>query len=208
MGVDKSYCMSSYLMFRYIFDKEKTFSDKYKCNIADISFPRVSVENAHDLESNLKNIVERECSDGKAALALSGGIDSAILAKFMPKGSKAYTFRCIVPGIKVTDETEQAAFWAAKCGLRHEVIDIKWEDIEKVTPILMKHKGAPIHSIEAQIYIAALKAKSDGYTKLIFGENADIIYGGMNGLLFCMFVCRKCPRSADAFHKGDLVAAA
>ena len=47
----------------------------------------------------------------------------------------------------------------------------------------MKHKGAPIHSIETQIYLAAQKAKKDGIKKFVFGENADIIYGGMNGLL-------------------------
>jgi hypothetical protein len=33
------------------------------------------------------------------------------------------------------------------------------------------------------IYKAAMQAKSDGCTKLIFGENADIKFGGMDGLL-------------------------
>ncbi len=47
----------------------------------------------------------------------------------------------------------------------------------------MIHKGAPIHSIETQIYIAAKKVLADGFTKFIFGENADIIFGGMDGLL-------------------------
>ncbi len=47
----------------------------------------------------------------------------------------------------------------------------------------MKHKGAPIHSIEVQIYKAALQAKADGYERLIFGETADTNYGGMSGLL-------------------------
>ena len=63
------------------------------------------------------------------ALALSGGIDSAILARFMPKGSKAYTFRCLVPDKKVVDESEQAAVWAQMNNLDHEIIDITWEDI-------------------------------------------------------------------------------
>ncbi len=51
------------------------------------------------------------------------------------------------------------------------------------TPLLMRHKGAPIHSIEVQIYKAAFMARQKGFTKMIFGENADIIYGGMDGLL-------------------------
>ncbi len=47
----------------------------------------------------------------------------------------------------------------------------------------MEHKGTPVHSMETQIYIAALRAKAFGAEKFILGENADIIYGGMNGIL-------------------------
>lgn len=175
--------MSSYLMFRYVFDREKCFDPQFPCNIIDLQFERYKVETADELILVLERIVKEDTTDGKAALALSGGIDSAILARFMPKGSKTYTFRCIVPGIKVIDESERAAYWAEENGLDHEVIDIGWQDIERVVDTLMQHKGAPVHSIETQIYIAAMRAKEAGYKKLIFGENADIIYGGMDGLL-------------------------
>lgn len=121
--------------------------------------------------------------DGKAALALSGGMDSAILARLVPKGTKAYTFRCKVDGKKVIDESETAGKWAEMNQLNHEIIDIYWEDIVPAADACMKEKGAPIHSIEAQIYLAAKRALKDGYTKFLFGENADIIYGGMDGLL-------------------------
>ena len=52
----------------------------------------------------------------------------------MPKGSTAYTFRCVVPGMQVTDESPAAARFAAECGLKHEIIDIYWEDFEALTP--------------------------------------------------------------------------
>lgn len=123
-------------------------------------------------------------ADGKAALALSGGIDSAVLAKYMPKGSKVYTFQCIVPGKEVTNEVPQAKKYVDECGLKQEVIEIHWSDMEKYAPVLMKSKGAPIHSIEVQIYKAALKAKQDGYEKLIFGETCDINYGGLDLFFF------------------------
>lgn len=183
MIVDKKYCMSSYLMFRYVFDSERRFFPGQPCALVDLSFPRTPVRTAEELLATLAASVENTCRDGKAALALSGGIDSAILARLCPKGTKAYTFRCVVPGIEVTDESVQARHWAETCGLDHEVIDITWQDIEAVSGILMAHKGAPIHSIEAQIYLASKKALADGVEKFIFGENADIIYGGMNGLL-------------------------
>ncbi len=181
--VNRKYCMSSYLMYRYIFDSEKTFQDGLKCCIADLSFLRKPVKTAIDLIDTIEEIMQTICAEDKAALALSGGIDSAILAKFMPKGAKTYTFRCAVPGKQVTDETEQAKKWADINQLDHKVIDIYWEDIEAVADKLMLHKGAPIHSIETQIYLAAIEAKKDGAKKFIFGENADIIYGGMDKLL-------------------------
>lgn len=144
---------------------------------------RIPVKTSDELIGALEGFTRKACYSGDAALALSGGIDSAILAKFMPKGAKAYTFRCIVPGIKVTDESERARLIADINGLEHEVINIHWEDVIAVVDELMRHKKSPVHSIETQIYIAALRAKTDGYTRFIFGENADIIFGGMNGLL-------------------------
>ena len=143
--VDKAFCMSSYLMYRYVFNPDKSFLEGKPCSIVDISFPRKPVKTAEDLLAVLEQCVRENCRDGRAALALSGGIDSAILAKFCPTGTKAYTFRCIVPGTKVTDETEQATRWAEVCGLDHEIIDIHWEDVEAVCDDLMRHKGAPVH---------------------------------------------------------------
>ncbi|MBR6013391.1 MAG: asparagine synthase [Selenomonadaceae bacterium] len=178
---DKNFCMSSYLMYRYLYDESKDFGLPHK-NI-DINFERTPIADGEELINFLKKKIESVTADGKAALALSGGIDSAILAKFMPEGSTAYTFRCLVPGKKVEDESERAAHYAEICKLNHKIIDIYWEDVESVVDKLMQRKGAPIHSIETQIYIAAKKVLADGFTKFIFGENADIIYGGMDGLL-------------------------
>ena len=183
LKVDKNLGLSSYFLYRYGFNEDISISDKYPNHIEDITKERTKVKNSNDLESALKNKMDEATADGKAALALSGGIDSAILAKFMPEGSIAYTFRCIVPGVKVTDESPRAAHHAKYCNLEHRIIDITWEDIEETLVPLMKHKGGPIHSIESQIYMGALKAKEDGFDKLIFGETADIIYGGLDGLL-------------------------
>lgn len=179
--VDKNFCMSSYLMYRYIYDENFDFGLPRK-NI-DINFERTPISDGEELINFLKKTVETATADGKAALALSGGIDSAILAKFMPEGSTAYTFRCLVPGKKVIDESERAAHYAEICKLNHKIIDIYWEDVESVVNKLMLRKGAPIHSIETQIYIAAKKVLSEGFTKFIFGEIADTVYGGLDGLL-------------------------
>ncbi len=180
---DKIFCMSSYLMYRYVYDKEKSFSESFPCHQISLDFDRMPVKDSKDLFRVLKSTVDQACEEGDVALALSGGIDSAILAKLVPNGTKAYTFRCIVPGVSVVDESERASRWAEINHLDHEIVDIEWNDIVNATDECMKHKHAPIHSIEAQIYIAAKKAVDEGKSKFILGENADIIYGGMDGLL-------------------------
>lgn len=181
--VDRKYCSSAYLMYRSLLTDTKSFSKDNKPLIANGNFQRRQIHNSKELYKHLEWEVQRFSEGGKAALMLSGGIDSAILASFMPKGSTVYTLKCIVPGKTVIDETKMAEKFAKKFGLVQKIIPIYWEDFLEYAPRLMIHKGAPIHSIEVQIYKAALQAKKDGFEKLIFGENADIIYGGMNGLL-------------------------
>ncbi len=167
--------MSSFLMYRMVNPLDThTISDE---------FPnRIPITNSHELEEHLRASVTR-LPEKNVALALSGGIDSAILAKFMPEGSIAYTFKCVVPGLQVTDESSVAARYAEECGLQHKVIEVYWEDFERFSSALMIQKGAPIHSIEVQIYKAALQAKKDGMDAFVFGEAADAVYGGLSGLL-------------------------
>lgn len=183
MKEDKNFCMSSYLMFRYVYDIQYCFTKELPCKQISLDFLREPVKDSASLYVVLKRVIDKECKDGQAALALSGGIDSAILARLVPQGTKVYTFRCIVHGKKVIDESKAAKRWAEINHLEHEIVDIYWSDIITAADICMRHKGAPIHSIEAQIFLAAKRAVKDGKTKLIFGENADIIYGGMDGLI-------------------------
>ncbi len=181
---DKTYCSSAFLMYRTIPDHSKQFQEGVSPKFfVPFSEPPTQVHDSFDLEDSLKKSVERACKKGKTAIALSGGIDSAILAKFMPKGSVAYTFKCVVPGIEVTDETIQAAKYAKECGLEHRIVEIYWEDFERYIPILIEHKGAPCHSIEVQIYKAGLQAVKDGHDTIIYGESSDVHYGGLSGLL-------------------------
>lgn len=183
MEENKNYCMSSFLMLRTIYGHDKTFKKGIVPNFFEENDDRKNVKDSFELEDRLKEVLTKQCEGKKAAIALSGGIDSAILAKYMPEGSIAYTFKCIVPGMEVVDESPIAAKYAKECGLEHRIIEIYWDDFEKYSIELMKHKGAPIHSIEVQIYKASLRAKEDGVDVLVFGESADVNFGGQDGLL-------------------------
>lgn len=179
--------MSSFLMYRVVSDPEKCFSDDYHPNYLPMPTNREKIHNSNDLYESIKRQMEEYTHrKAKCALALSGGIDSAILLPFMPKGSICYTFKCVVPGIEVTDESPQAAKYikyARPDGIEHKIVEVCWDDIEQYSIELMKRKGAPVHSIEAQIYKAALQAKADGCDCFIFGDTADCIYGGHSNLL-------------------------
>ena len=129
---DRQFCINSYLMFRYVFDANRCFDQRYPCRIVNLDFDRVPIKSADELIDHLTRSISRACEDGKTALALSGGIDSAILARLVPAGTKAYTFRCVIPGRSVIDESSQAGKWATICNLDHEVIDISWENIDGV----------------------------------------------------------------------------
>jgi len=180
---DREFCMSSWLMYRTIVDSNRCFVDGIKDFHIFPPQDRCGVKDSYELENALRREVEKATQVGRTAIALSGGIDSAILAKMMPRGTVAYTFKCVVPGMEVVDETQQAAKYAEECGLEHSIVEVYWDDMVQFAPVLMKHKGSPCHSIEVQIYKASLEAMKRGFTGIVFGESADIVYGGMSGLL-------------------------
>ena len=184
--VDKTYAMSSFLQFRAIYDTNVKFAECVEIpRRADTAFAkrRKAIATSAQLYEHVKEFVEQETAGGKAALALSGGIDSAICAGFMPRGSVAYTFKCVVPGKKVTDETEKAKQFCDINELEQRVIEVLWEDYETLSTDLFRYIRAPFHSIDVQIYKAALQAKKDGFDTLVFGQGADLVYGGFDRLL-------------------------
>lgn len=179
MKINKNYCMNSFLQFRYIFNNY-IFKKNLVPNYNKIE-KKYKINNVEELDNAIKDYIQKNV-DGKTALMLSSGIDSAILAKYMPKGSKVFTLKCIASE-PTTDETIIAKRIADYNNLEQEIIEITWDDYEKYCDDLLEHKKAPFHSIEVQIYKAALIAKEQGYTKLLFGESADAVFGGLDGLL-------------------------
>lgn len=181
--IDKNYCMSSFLAFRYIEKDNIEFYEGMKHKT--VTIPEDSevcfVSNENELDTELKKIFN-SLRDEKLGLLLSGGMDSGCLASYMPYGTDAYTFR-FQGGIYAADELKRAEEFASVNHLKLHYVDISWTDILSCLPKLMSTKGAPVHSIEPQIYLAAMQAKKDGITKLVIGDAADYVFYGMDGLL-------------------------
>lgn len=180
--IDKKYCMSSYMAFRYIEDDDKEFYDGMRHNnIKPLDDgDRILVHTVDDIDREIgKQMVEFK--DRKRGILLSGGMDSAIVASYL-RGSDAYTFR-FLGGEFQKEELARAEYYAKYYGLTLHYVDITWDTVISHLDELMKAKCAPVHSIEPQILQAALQAKADGIEMMFVGESSDLIFGGMDELL-------------------------
>lgn len=180
--IDKKYCMSSYLTFRFIEDEEMNFYPglqhrNFRPSVTD----KIPCRTPEDVGRYTEQVLNKIIIPNKTAIFLSGGNDSAVLASYMPEGSIAYTFKCVAPG--AIDETVQAKKYADAYGLKHKVIEIFWDDFEKLTPEILKVRQVPIHSIEVMMCKAMQQAKNDGVQAIVTGVATDLVFGGMDKML-------------------------
>lgn len=180
---DKNFCMSSYLAFRYIEKEDKDFKDgEFHKNIKIIpENEKILVYTADDIDKAIQKCFDNLKGE-KLGIFLSGGMDSAILASYMP-GCDAYTFR-FLNGNFQKEELARAEYYAKTYGLKLHYIDIDWNTtVEGYVDACMEAKKAPVHSIEPQLLQGAIQAKKDGITKMVIGESSDLVFGGMDRLL-------------------------
>ena len=180
--VDKRYCMSSYMAFRYIEDENKDFYEgmKHECIKAVPDEQRILVHTSDDIDREIGKQMDM-FKGRKKGILLSGGMDSAIVASYL-RGSHAYTFR-FLGGEFQKEELARAEYYAKYYGLTLHYVDISWDTVISHLDEVMEKKNAPVHSIEPQILQAALQAKEDGVEMMFVGESSDLIFGGMDQLL-------------------------
>ncbi len=174
-----NFCLSSFLTFRYVVDKDQYWKDMIKSDYPEASKDKqFGVKTAEEVYQKLKLLTNIDKNTG---ILLSGGIDSAILASFLPKGAKAYTIKFVADG--AIDESQMASLYAKEMNLDIKVINVYWQDYLDFSEHLMKQKKSPLHAIEVALYKASKAANEDGITKLIVGNGADSTFGGMDKLL-------------------------
>lgn len=181
---DKFFCLSSYMAFRYIWKNDMDFFVGFRHeNFQPIATKeRIPVVSSIDIEKSIQNQMDvlYEKYDNIGIL-LSGGMDSANIASFLRPGSHAYTFTSNTGEFDA--DLQRAKKYCEILKLQHHLISISFEDYKYYAPIVMSRKCAPVHSIEPQIYKAAITAKKDGVQLMLVGESADLIFGGMNKLI-------------------------
>ena len=173
------------MAFRYIWKDGVDFAEGFQHkNFRPVEDKdRIPVKTSEDIDSEIQKQFDKLYKKySKIGILLSGGQDSAILATYLKPGSNAYTFSTKLSKV-YNDDIERAKKYCKKYNLKHHLINIDFDDYKKYTPIVMKAKCAPVHSIEPQIYKAAIQAKENGDELIIIGESSDLIFGGMDKLL-------------------------
>lgn len=181
--VDKDFCCSSFVALRYVEkDNMEFFEGFHHRTYALPSEDELTlIGNEKELDEELKRVFST-VKDKRLGILLSGGMDSACLATYMPEGSDAYTFR-FLNGKYDPEELHRAEAFAKECKLNLHYVDIDFDAIKEALLPVMESKNAPVHSIEPQLYIAAKQAQKDGVEMLVIGDAADYVFYGMDGLL-------------------------
>ena len=179
---DYDFCISSYLAFRYVAKPNIAWKDGVLPDFPNAKAQgKFKVKNSQEVLVRLRQISQKFLNCKELGILLSAGMDSAIIAGMLPRGTRAYTVRFIARD--AIDEVPAARQVAEKIGLDHRIVDVTWEDYNNSMDLLMKHKKAPLHPVEVGLYKAACVARNDGINVLVVGNGADSTFGGMDKLL-------------------------
>lgn len=173
-------CTSSYLAFRHVVNGEEWIEGVKPTRYDNHRGNTILVNSADDIHKALKKTMSfaHIAHSEKVGLLLSRGIDSGMLAAFMPKGSYAFTID--FPGIV---ESYGAKDYAERNDLRHYIINATWANYKQHELFLMLAKQAPLHPVEVPLFMAARLARQLGVETLIVGNGADSNFGGLDKLL-------------------------
>lgn len=93
--IDKDFCLSSYIAFRYIWRDDMDFAEGMEHDLIE-PVPvddRIPVATAQDIDQQIQRQFDELYQHySNIGILLSGGMDSAILASYLKPGSHAYTF--------------------------------------------------------------------------------------------------------------------
>ena len=131
---------------------------------------------SHAIETAVLLRADTSHTTDTCATALSGGVDSALIAAI------SHT-PCIAVGMQGSHDLQQAARAASLCGFDLYTKLIYGTDVEDALPLVMKctqHLSmTPVDiAIGVTLWFIGETAKEQGYTRLLSGQRADELFGG------------------------------
>lgn len=174
------FCTSSYLAFRHVVGEHRWINGIEPVHYNALEGKKILVDSADDIYAALEELM-RPLGNEKLGLFLSGGIDSGILAAFMPKDSCVFTIDFKAESSII--ESEGAKAYAVKNQLRHYVIEVTQKDYEQYELPLSLNKKAPLHPVEIALFKATELAREQNISTIVVGNGADSNFGGLDKLL-------------------------
>jgi len=137
-----------------------------------------------------REIFEESCRPlrkNKIALALSGGIDSAVLAAMFRDCAVAYTLATPFEGYC---EEREAVRIAQHLGVEIRVVHADEEDFVRALPDAIRACESPLYNLHpVSRYLLARAVHADGFDHLLTGDGADELFCDSNGADYLPIVC-------------------
>lgn len=132
--------------------------------------------------AGLAEALRRACDDvpgGRGALALSGGVDSAVLAGLLRGRVVAYT---LAPTFAGYGEVEEAREVAGRLGVELREVVVREEDYVESLPAAIRGCECALYNLHpVSRYLVARAARADGAAWLMTGDGADEVFRGTSG---------------------------
>jgi len=127
-------------------------------------------------------LLEKSCRPmrgKKVALALSGGIDSAVLAALLRDEVVAYTLTTHFPNYC---EEGEAVRMARHLGIEIRRVNATEEDFIRALPDAIRICESPLYNLHpVGRYLLARAARADGFDTLVTGDGADELFSDRSG---------------------------
>jgi asparagine synthase (glutamine-hydrolysing) len=134
----------------------------------------------HQFVETVRASVAMEADDARTACFLSGGTDSSTIAGMLTRirgePAHAYSIGFEAEGY---DEMAYARIAARHFGLAHHEYYVTPDDLAAAIPKVAESLDQPFgNSSVLPAYFCALRAREDGFTRMLAGDGGDELFGG------------------------------
>lgn len=153
-------------------------------NMIDAHRLRATIENRRGGKVSLRRVLEQAVrdhliADVPVAIALSGGLDSSIVAALAAQQSHHLTAFTLTVAEGEDEEVRHAAQVCRKAGLTHRVVRMEVTDFEAFLGKVAYHLEEPVPNINVMLtYGLAAAVRQAGFKVILMGEGADEVFAG------------------------------